>query len=313
MPARIVISEFMDQAAVATLRAEFDVLYDLELGVQRPALIEALRAADALIVRNRTQVDPALLAGASRLLAVGRLGVGLDNIDQDYCGGRGIAVVPAVGANADAVAEYVVGLAMVLLRGFLFASREVAAGAWPRARLSSGQEAGGKALGLVGYGSVGQRVGRLARAVGMRVIAYDPMLDAAHPAWTDAERYPELDALFRDADVLSLHVPLTKANTGLVDARRLRLMKKSAVLVNTARGGVVDEAALAQALASGVIAAAAVDVFAHEPLPAGSALADAPNLILTPHVAGVTQESNVRVSALIAQRIADIVRRPRSE
>ncbi len=309
MRRRIVISEFMDAAAVQALRDAFDVVYDPDL-VDRPAeLAGALRDADALIVRNRTQVNGELLAGATGLVAVGRLGVGLENIDQAYCGSRSIAVLPAVGANAAAVAEYVVGLAMVLLRGFLFSSEEVAAGGWPRARLASGREIAGKAIGLAGYGSVGQRVGELARAVGMRVLAYDPVLPPTHPAWRDTARCEELDDLFRQADVVSLHMPYTPQNAGLVDDRRLGLMKPGSVLVNTARGGIVDEPALARALRSGALGAAAVDVFAREPLPPGSALAGCPNLFLTPHVAGVTHESNERVSALIAQRIAEILRR----
>lgn len=304
MGKRIIISEFMDAAAVQWLRGKFDVHYDPELGVARPALMQALRDADALIVRNRTQVNGELLAGAQKLVAVGRLGVGLDNIDQAYCADLGIVVLPAVGANAAAVAEYVVSVAMLLLRGFVFSSAAVAAGGWPRAQLSSGREAGGKTMGLVGYGSVGQEVGRLARAVGMRVAAYDPMLAVADAAWRDTTRYSDLDTLFREADVVSLHVPSTPGNAGLVDERRLRLMKPGAVLVNTARGGIVDEAALARALHAGVLAGAAVDVFEHEPLAANSVLAGCPNLLLTPHIAGVTHESNERVSALIAQRIA---------
>lgn len=307
MPQRIVISEFMDEAAVETLRREFEVLYEPGLGIDRSALAQVLGGANALIVRNRTEVDRGLLAQAPRLVAVGRLGVGLDNIDQACCASRGIAVVPAVGANATAVAEYVVSLAMVLLRGFLFSSASVAEGRWPRAQLAAGREVAGKTIGIVGYGSVGQQVGGLARAVGMRVIAHDPRLAATHAAWRDAVAYPDLDALLRDADVVSLHVPLTKESAGMVDDRRLALMKKGAVLINTARGGIVNEAALARALASGALAGAAIDVFEHEPLPAQSALAGCPNLFLTPHIAGVTQESNVRVSALIARRIAEIL------
>lgn len=309
LPSLIVISEFMDDAAVQELRETFEVLYAPDLVDRQRDLAEAVREADALIVRNRTQVNEKLLVGASRIVAVGRLGVGLDNIDQAYCASRGISVHPAVGANAGAVAEYVVSLAMVLLRGFLFSSSEVAAGEWPRAGLAFGREVAGKALGLVGYGSVGQRVGELARAVGMRVLAYDPMLPPAHPAWRDATRCEQLDDLFREADVVSLHVPYTRQNDSLVDERRLGLMKRGAVLVNTARGGIVDEPALARALRSGALAGAAVDVFAQEPLPARSALAGAPNLFLTPHIAGVTHESNERVSALIAQRIAESLRR----
>jgi (S)-sulfolactate dehydrogenase len=141
----------------------------------------------------------------------------------------------------------------------------------------------------------------------MRVIAYDPVLSPTHPAWGEAMRYPQLDTLLRDADIVSLHVPLTPENINLVDERRLALMKKSAVLINTARGGVVNEPALANALKAGTLAAAAVDVFEQEPLPADSALAACPNLFLTPHIAGVTQESNVRVSSLIARRITEVL------
>lgn len=141
----------------------------------------------------------------------------------------------------------------------------------------------------------------------MRTIAYDPVLDPAHPAWVKALRCPDLDALFRDADIVTLHVPLTQEKTNLVNDHQLALMKKGAVLINTARGGLVNEQALAKALRSGMLAAAAVDVFDEEPLPADSVLANCPNLFLTPHIAGVTQDSNVRLSSLIAQRVREIL------
>lgn len=307
MTKKIVISEFMDEAAVAALRTSFDVVYEPELGMQRSALGKALQDADALIVRNRTRVDSELLADAGKLVAVGRLGVGLDNIDVNYCVSRGIAVIPAVGANAAAVAEYVISMTILLMRGFLFSSSRVSDGLWPRAQLTSGLEAAGKTLGIVGFGSVGQTVARLAQAIQLRVIAYDPVLDPAHSAWRDVVRCPDLDALFRQSDVVSLHVSLTPETTDLVDARRLTLMKKRGVLINTARGSVVNEQALVSALKSGTLAAAAVDVFEHEPLPADSLLANCPNLFLTPHIAGVTQESNLRVSSLIAQRITQLL------
>ena len=307
MTKKIVISEFMDEAAVDSLRTSFDVLYDPELALQRPALARALQDADGLIVRNRTQVDRELLAGAGKLVAVGRLGVGLENIDQDCCARQGVAVIPAVGANAAAVAEYVISMAMVLMRGFLFSSASVAQGLWPRAQLASGLEAAGKTMAIVGFGSVGQSVGKLAQAMNMRVIAYDPVLPPAHPAWINAVRCPDLDALLRAADVVTLHLPFTPENANLVSDRELAIMKKGAVLINTARGGLVNEQALVRALRSGMLAAAAVDVFEQEPLPADSVLADCPNLFLTPHIAGVTQESNVRVSSLIARRIAEVL------
>lgn len=303
---RIVICEFMDAPAVASLAESFDIRYEPELVDDRDALLTAVRPADALIVRNRTQVDAALLAAAPQLRVVGRLGVGLDNIDIAACAARDIRVIPATGANALAVAEYVVATAMLLLRGAYRSSAEVAAGQWPRARLSEGREIHGKCLGLVGFGGIGQLTAQIARALGMRVVGHDPAFAASAPLWTEhgVQSLP-LDALLADADVVSLHVPLVESTRNLLDARRLAIMKPHAVLINTSRGGIVDEAALAGALRSHHLAGAALDVFSAEPLSAGSPLAEAPNVLLTPHVAGVTRESNERVSRLIAQRVAD--------
>ena len=303
---RIVICEFMDEAAVASLAARFDTTYDATL-VDRPAELAALMAnATAIIVRNKTQVDAKLLAAAPRLKVIGRLGVGLDNIDQPACAARGIAVIPATGANALAVAEYVIGTAMVLLRGVYFGTDMVAAGKWPRAALSDGCEMAGKTLGIVGFGGIGRLTGRLARALGMNTIGFDAQLPADLGVWHEEQTRPQssLDTLVAAADVVTLHVPLTPQTRNLVDAGRLARFKPGSILINTARGGVVDEPALAAALRSGRLGGAALDVFDQEPLPAGSPLADCPNLILTPHVAGVTRESNVRVSTLIADKVA---------
>ncbi|HYG44394.1 MAG TPA: hydroxyacid dehydrogenase [Bordetella sp.] len=301
----IVISEFMDEAAVAALRADFDVRYEPDLVDRRGALLAALAGADALIVRNRTQVDTALLAAGPKLKAVGRLGVGLDNIDVPACQAGGIAVLPATGANARAVAEYVMAAALMLLRGAYQSSAQVAAGAWPRTELSNGLEAETRTLGIVGFGGIGRLTAGLAQGLGMRVAAHDPMLGDDDPAWRETGvQALSLDALLARADVLTLHIPLTDATRNLLDAGRLASMKSGAVLINTARGGIIDEAALAQALRSGQLRGAAIDVFQNEPLPAGSPLADAPNLLLTPHIAGLTQEANTRVSSMVAQRVA---------
>jgi (S)-sulfolactate dehydrogenase len=303
---RIVISEFMDEAAVAALAAHHATLYDPGLVDRRDELKAKLVDAGALIVRNRTQVNVELVAAAPQLKVVGRLGVGLDNIDVAACKSRGIAVIPATGANALAVAEYVIGVAMALLRGAYFATADVAAGKWPRAALSSGRELAGKTLGIVGFGGIGRLTGRLGRALGMRVIGFDAEVGPGAPAWQEEGVEPRtLDALLAQADVLTLHVPLVPATRNLIDAKRIAVMKPGAILVNTARGGVVDEAAVAAALSSGKLAGAALDVFEKEPLPAGSPLAGCPNLILTPHIAGVTAESNERVSSMIAEKVIE--------
>ncbi|MGU3452376.1 NAD(P)-dependent oxidoreductase [Methylobacterium sp. 391_Methyba4] len=304
---KVVISEFMDPAAIAADLSGFDTLYDPGL-VDRPeALAAAVAEADALIVRNRTQVRGALLAGARRLRIVGRLGVGLDNIDVPACRARGITVQPATGANDGAVAEYVVATALLLLRGAYGASEAVAAGTWPRNALM-GREIAGKRLGLVGFGSIARETARRAAALGMAIAAHDPFLAAEDPAWTPPYgpvRRWDLEALIAESDVLSLHVPLTAETRGLIDATALARMPAGAVLINAARGGIVDEAAVAAALRSGHLGGAALDVFDREPLDAaaGAPFAGVPNLILTPHIAGVTQESNVRVSAVIAAAV----------
>ena len=185
---RIVICEFMDERAVNRLRSAHDVHYDAALVDDAPALLREAAGADALVVRNRTQVRGALLEALVRCRAVGRLGVGLDNIDVPGCEARGMRVIPASGANALSVAEYVVTAALMLLRGAYASTPAVAGGQWPRTALSSGREAAGRTLGLIGYGSIGQLTARLARGLGLRVIAFDAMMDGDHPAyaWTTA-------------------------------------------------------------------------------------------------------------------------------
>jgi (S)-sulfolactate dehydrogenase len=302
---KILITEFMDEAAVASLGAKFDVRYDPQLADRREELLGVLADIDAVIVRNRTLVDRELLARATKLAVVGRLGIGLDNIDVDACKARGIQVIPATGANALAVAEYVICAAMLLLRGQHLSSAAVAAGEWPRATLGEGRETAGKTLGIVGFGGIGRLVARLAQGLGMKVIAADALVPADSPVWRDtgvARR--ELDELLAASDVVTLHVPLTTETRHLIDAARIERMKPGAVLVNSARGGVVEEAALVAALRAGRLGGAALDVFEREPVPAGSAFAGVPNLVLTPHVAGVTRESNARVSSMIAEKVA---------
>lgn len=301
---KIIISEFMDQDAVEWLQGLHQVHYEPDLYSQREKLSHLLRTAEALIVRNRTHVDTELLGAAPQLSVVGRLGVGLDNIDSQACKNRGVQVIPATGANAAAVAEYVICCAMMLLRGAYGVSRATADGQWPRDTLINGQEIAGKTLGIIGFGSVGRRTAELALAVGMQVIAYDPSLnEAALPQHLRIRPRPDVDTVLHEADVVSLHVPLVPATRNLIDAQRISSMKRGAILINVARGGVLDEAALAQSLADGHLGGAALDVYATEPLPGGTVLANAPNLILTPHIAGVTKQSNIRVSTMIAEHV----------
>ena len=292
----IVISEFMDDESVERLRLRFTTHYDPTL-VDAPERLQALLPdALALIVRNRTRVDAALLKAAPKLKAVGRLGVGLDNIDLAECRARGIAVYPATGANARAVAEYVVAFSLVTLRGAYASSSAVAAGKWPRPELSEGREAGGKTLGLVGFGDIGQLTAKLARALDLRVVAHDPAYPDDASLWSAQGVTPlSLKDLLSESDIVSLHLPLTESTRGLFGQKNLSRMKPSAILINTARGAIIDEPALALEIKSGRLGGAVLDVYAQEPLPAGSPLAGLANVWLTPHIAGLS---------VIAERVA---------
>ena len=305
--ADVVISEFIDEAALAELSARWTVLNDPGL-VDRPADLPAVLAeARALIVRNRTQVTAALLEAAPKLQVIGRLGVGLDNIDLQACAARGVAVRPARGANEAAVAEYVIAALLILFRRAFNGREAMQRGAWPRDALI-GCEVGGKRLGLIGFGANARETAKRAAALGMTVAAYDPFLSADAPEWELAERL-ELDALLGNSHAVSLHVPLTPETRGLIDRDALAGMRAGAILINAARGGIVDESALIEALRSGHLSGAALDVFETEPLDArsGARFADLPNLLLTPHVAGLTEESHIRVSRTTVRNVIEVL------
>ncbi len=305
----IVITEFMNEAAVETLRSEFSVHWDEELSEKRSELIGLIKDAKALIVRNKTQVDQKLLDAAQKLLVIGRLGVGLDNIDMTACAARGIEVCPATGANTASVAEYVIAAALILTRGAFMASHDLIAGHWTRQALAKGGEISGRKLGLIGFGIIGQAVADRATALGMRVLAYDSKLPEDHPAWKRAEQC-SLEAILSNADIISLHVPLTEETRNVINSVALQKMKPGTILINTARGGIVDEAALVEALHRGHLGGAALDVYEDEPANPEKirAFEGLSNLILTPHIAGLTLESSKRVSDLTAQNVLKVLR-----
>jgi (S)-sulfolactate dehydrogenase len=303
----IVITEFMEEAAIREILGGFAVHHDASLADKPQELSVLIKDARALIVRNRTQVRAELLAAAPKLECVGRLGVGLDNIDMPACEARGVAVYPAIGANEVSVAEYVIGAIIMLMRGAYHVTPAVVAGTWPRTELA-GREVAGKRLGLIGYGNNARETATRALALGMTVSAFDPHVPADHPAWTRVcgrVVRETLDDIVTASDAISIHVPLTPDTKNLVDATALARMKNGAIVINAARGGIVEEDALVAALKSGRIGGAALDVFADEPLSAerGAVFANCPNLILTPHVAGVTIESNIRTSRITAENV----------
>ena len=305
----VVVTEFMDEQAVERLKAAVPTHYDPGLVDNPQHLEQVVAGARALIVRNRTQVRGSLLQAARALEIVGRLGVGLDNIDVPACQARSIQVKPATGANAASVAEYVIATMLHLIRGRAYSVfDEITAGTWPRGQCVGG-EVGGRTLGLVGFGGIAREVARRARALDMSVIAYDPMIPADASVWSEGSWAPvkpvSLEILYGEADVISLHVPLTNQTRNMIDQKAIAGMKDTALVINTARGGIVDETALLKALRANKLGGAAVDVFATEPVDqeAGSRFIDVPNLVLTPHIAGVTNESNERVSDMIASKV----------
>lgn len=299
----IVITEFFDAWAVDDLKRDFAVHYDPKL-VDKPDEIARVAAdVPALIVRNRTQVRGKVLDGCKALKIIGRLGVGLDNIDMDECVRRSIQVFPAIGANSVSVAEYVIAAALVGARNIWQANTAVLAGKWPRNDLMF-HEIAGRRLGLIGFGGIGRAVATRARAMEMDVCAYDPAVKSGDPLWAQYGTSPvDLDTLLATSDIISLHVPLTPSTRNLIDAKALARMKPTAFIINTARGGIVDETALADALKAGKLGGAALDVYDKEPLAAGSVLDRVPNLLLTPHIAGVTLESNHRVSTVTVANV----------
>lgn len=309
---KIIVCEFIDAEALAAFPAAWSVRYDPGLADDRGALLRSIADADGIIVRNKTLVDADLLAAAPRLAVIGRVGVGLDNFDLEACAARGVAVRSAVGANAQSVAEYVIAALLRLIRGDLAAAPRLIAGAWPRLDMIGGEIAG-RRLGLVGLGHCGRAVAVRARALGLSVAASDPYLDPSDPAWAGVERLDQ-EALFARSDILSLHCPLTDETRGLIDAAALERLPEGAVLINSARGPVIEPAAVAAALRAGRLSGAAIDVYAEEPLTAEAArvFEAAPNLLLTPHIAGVTRQSNRRVSDVAVAGVIEVLGQARN-
>lgn len=304
----IVVCEFITSSGLQRLQQSgLEVYYDPHLWKDREALKARLAGATALIVRNQTQVNAELLAAAPRLRVVGRLGVGLDNINQPDLKAAGVQLYFARGINANGVAEYVMAAMLHLARNIAGAAAHVAEGGWNRAAFG-GFELSGKTLGLVGLGEVGLRVARRARAFGMRVVASDPMRlpweSAVEDLGIELVSTPEV---LRRAQFLSLHAPLTPETRELIRAETLATMPKGSFLINTARGELVHQADLVAALRSGHLAGAVLDVVDPEPLPPEHPLRGVENLWITPHVAGLTAEAQEAVGLRVAEGVLNLL------
>lgn len=301
MTFRVLATDRISREGLAPLAGDPRLEVVQEDDTASPRFQEELSRAHGLLVRSATRVTPDLLAAAPLLRAVGRAGVGVDNIDLPACTRRGVAVFNAPAGNTVSAAELAFALMLAAMRRVPEADRSVRAGEWARSRFN-GSELQGKTLGLVGAGRIGGEVARRARAFQMRILIYDPFLTPERVLELEG-RGAELEELLREADVVTLHVPLTDSTRGLLDRRRVALMKPTAYLVNASRGGVVDEDALAEALSEGRLGGAALDVYTREPLPEDSPLRSAPNLILTPHLGASTQEAQERVATEVARAV----------
>lgn len=259
---------------------------------------EILPRAHALLVRSSTRVDSAMIGVAGALVVIGRAGVGIDNIDLEAATAAGVAVFNAPGGNTIAAAELTMALMLSVVRRVPSADRSVREGRWDRASFR-GVELRGRTLGLIGAGRIGGEVARRCEAFGMEVMVYDPYIDEGRADELKVE-LTTFDDVIDNADVISLHVPLNDETRHLIDMDVLRRMKENAFVINASRGGVIVEADLAEALQTGVIAGAALDVYEEEPLSAGSPLREAPNLVLTPHLGASTYEAQVSVAREVA-------------
>lgn len=268
-------------------------------------LAQAIAEADAVLVRSATKITRPSLALASRLRCIGRAGVGVDTIDVEAASERGIAVLTAPAGNTVSAAELTMALLLSLARKIPAADRSMRAGEWER-KAFMGFELHGKTLGLVGAGRIGGQVAKRARAFGMQVIVYDPWLTAARAQELDVSR-ASLDEVLTTAHVISVHVPLTDVTAGLIGAEQLARTRKGTVLLNVARGGVVNEVALLDALQRGHLGGAALDVYEKEPLPADSPFRALPNVVLTPHLGASTSEAQLNVSIEIAEAVRNFL------
>ena len=271
----------------------------------RPALERSLAKAEALLVRSETRVTPALLQSAPRLRVIGRAGAGVDTIDVEAATARGIVVVNAPGGNAVAAAEHSLALMFALARRVAAADASLKRGQWSRSAYM-GTELTGKTLGLVGLGRVGTEVARRALGLDMHVLVYDPYVPDEHARHLGLEP-AELDALLEASDFVSLHVPLTEATRGILSAERIARMRREAFVINCARGGLVDEAALLTALDEGRLAGAGVDVFSKEPVPAEDPLPRHPKVVATPHLGASTVEAQANVAAQVANEVLAVL------
>ena len=299
---RILVAEAIAPEGVAALEARHAV--DVRTGLSAEDLRGIVGDYDALIVRSGVEVDAALIAAGTKLQVIGRAGVGVDNVDLDAATRAGITVVNAPTGNTIAAAEHTIALLLALARRVPAADASLRNGDWSRSKLQ-GVQLRGRTLGIIGLGKIGMAVAERARGFGMTLLGSDPFVTAEQASLRGVELVA-METLLERSDAVTVHVPLTRGTTGLIDARAIARMQPGAFVLNVARGGIVDEAALAAALHEGRLGGAGIDVFEQEP-PTGSPLLDAPNTVLTPHLGASTAEAQVAVAEEIAEQVLDVL------
>ncbi|MBT2642495.1 hydroxyacid dehydrogenase [Bacillus sp. ISL-41] len=311
---KVLITEVIWDQGITTLQEEgIEVYYDKDLWAKRETLLEIVKDFDAIIVRNQTKVDQKLLIGCTKLKVIGRLGVGLDNIDLVKAKEKGIQVVMARHANATSVAEYVMAAILSAKRPIHEANEDVKNGSWDR-RKHTGEELYQKTIGLIGLGEIAHRVAKRARAFGMEVIGYDPFITEYDHivSETGVRIKSSLEEILVNSDFISIHVPLTPSTKDLISTQQLKSMKPSAFLINTSRGGIIDENALCDSLMHHELAGVFLDVLESEPVDPSNKLLDFKNAIFSPHIAGLTTESQIRISLLVAKEVGKLLKGQKS-
>lgn len=302
---KVGICDPIAQEGVEYLKKEGFEVIDLT-GVPKDELPKHVEDLDAIIIRSATKVRKEFIDAAKNLKVIGRAGVGLDNVDVEYAKSKGIKVLNTPGATSISVAELVIGLILAVMRKIAYADREMRHGKWPKKKCK-GIEMYGKTLGIIGIGRIGREVAKRARAFGMKIIYYDVFKLDDRTANELGVEYRDLDDLIGEADVITLHVPLLPETKHMINAERIAKMKDGAIVINAARGGVVDEDALYEALKSGKLYGAALDVYEHEPLKE-SKLFELDNIVLTPHIGAQAKEGQTRAGIEIAQKVAEALK-----
>ena len=302
---KILITEFINQESLDNLNKKFDVKYDEKLWENSKKLEEIIKDYDGLIVRNKTMVNLNILENANSLKFIGRLGVGLDNIDTENCKIKNIHVQPATGMNANSVAEYVLSSSMSLIKKIPMFHAGTIKGEWPRTKIKSA-EINQKCLGVIGFGTIGRKVAEYALKNKLTVLAYDPYLTELNEKEIKV-KLSNLQEIFEKSDIISLHLPLTEETKNLINKSTFLQMKNKPIIINTSRGSIVNENDLIDAYHNDLISGFAIDVFENEPIKSEfyKKISSEMNCILTPHISGVTTESNIRVSDFIVKKTTE--------